>query len=308
VKAHLALAMTLLASAGLSAQSPAVPNVAATVNGEAVRLDQVDVKIRTRPTGSAPLSASQVRRLRTAVVEDLIDDVLFKQFLAQNGPPVSAAEMDKHFQALAVALKKQGKTPSDYYRELGQTEAQTRETWTAMLKFQKYAEGKATDAELKKHFEANREFFEGAQVRVSVVMIRLNANALPGERATASQKLLALREQIAAGTISFADAAKKHSEDPSAPRGGDLGWIARRDTVVDEPVAKEAFARKVNELGEPVATEFGSYLVLATERKPGKPITFEKALDQVRDCFLDDLRQNLVANLRSRATIQVTVP
>ncbi len=287
---------------------PAVPNVAATVNGEVIRLDQVDVKIRQRATGTTPLSTSQLRRLRLAILDDLIDDVLLKQFLAQNGPIVEPAEIERHFQALVLALRKQGKTPPDYFRETGQTEPQLRESWTAMLRFEKFAEARATDADLRKYFAANREMFDGTEVRASQIVLRVPTNATPGERASAKQKLAAIRAALVAGTTSFGDAAKKFSEDPTGRRGGDLGTITRRDTTVDEPIAKAAFALKVGELGEPLETEFGLHLIVVMDRKPGQPVTYEKVADAVRDCFLDDLRQNLLSNLRSKVPIQIAVP
>jgi peptidyl-prolyl cis-trans isomerase C len=284
------------------------PNVAATVNGEVIRLDQVDAAIGRLPAGRAPLTPAQVRRLRLAVVEDLIDDVLLKQFLAQHGPKVESAELDKHFQALTVALRKQGKTLADFYRETGQTEAQVRETWATLFRFQKYADQKMTDEALRKYYEANKDLFDRTTVRVSQIVLRVSPTALPGEKATARQKLTAVRGDVLAGKLTFAEAARKHSEHPSATAGGDLGFVGRRDPALDEPVARVAFAMPAGAVSELLETEFGLYLVTVTERKPGPSSAFEKVTDLVRDCYADDLRQQLVAHLRKQAQVRVTVP
>ena len=111
-----------------------------------------------------------------------------------------------------------------------------------------------------------------------------------------------------AGKLAFADAARKHSMCPSAPKGGDLGFIGLRDPAVDEAFARAAFALKAGEVSEPTDGEFGVHLVQATERKPGTPAAFEKVADLVRDCYAEDVRQGLVGLLRKQAPIQVTVP
>jgi parvulin-like peptidyl-prolyl isomerase len=289
-------------------ENPPPGAVAATVNGEVIRLDQVDAVVRRLRVADAPLSASQVKRLRLEVVEDLIDDVLLRQHLRRHGPKVEPAELDKHMAALAAALRQQGKTLADYCRENGQTEAQIRDTWATLVQFQRYVDRQATEEQLRKYHEANRDVFDGASVRLSQIVIRVGPDAPPGERTAARQKLAALKAEIAAGRLTFADAARKFSMCPTAPQGGDLGFVARRDPAVDEPVARAAFALKAGEVSEPIDSDYGVYLVQVAERRPGTPAPFEKVADLVRECYAEDFRQGLVGQLRQQATIQVTIP
>ena len=93
----LALAAPLAAAQTPPDEAPA----AATVNGEVIRLDQVDAVIRRMRVADGPLSASQVKRLRQEVVQDLIDDLLLRQHMRRHGPKVEPAELDKHMAALA---------------------------------------------------------------------------------------------------------------------------------------------------------------------------------------------------------------
>lgn len=291
-----------------SLAAAADPRPAATVNGEVIRLDEVDAMLKRHSPIDAPLTAAQAKQLRAEVLNDLIDLRLLEQFLKQHGPAVPPADVDKYMKALAASLKKQKKTLADHLKETGQTEQQVRDGWTRVLQLQKLIDQKTTDAELKKYFDANREFFDGVQVRVSHVVIRLGANAPAGERAAAADKLQKLRAEIAAGALDFAAAAKKHSVCPSARTGGDIGFITRKDAIVDEPFAAAAFAMKVGEVSDVVACDDGLHLIRATERKPGTPTTFEKAREQVRDVYAEELRQNLIAKLRADAKIEVTLP
>ncbi len=310
-RSFLSIAYLVTALCVVRADSPKneVPpaNVAATVNGEVIRLDQVDAVVRRTPV-RAPLTDSQARRLRREVVEDMIDDVLLRQFLRQHGPKVDQAEVEKHFRGLAATLQRQGKSLAEFYRETGQTEAQVRDTWATMFQFQKYADQQAKDADLRKYFEANRDFFDGTTVRLSHIVIRVSPTAPVAERAAAHEKLKAIRADLLAQRITFGDAAKKHSICPTAPKGGDLGIIGRRDGVVEEAVAQAAFALKVGEISQPVETDYGVHLVRVAERKPGAAVTFDKVSDLVRECYAGDVRQSLVAVLRQKATIQVTIP
>jgi peptidyl-prolyl cis-trans isomerase C len=283
------------------------PVIAATVNGEPIRLDEVDAFLKAK-LAVTPLTAADLRRLRTEVVSDMIDDVLLRQFLRQHGPKIDPTEIDRHLKALSESLARQGKTLNDFYRETNQTEAQVRESWTTLLQLSGYVKQHVTDEQLRQYYLANKDCFDRVEVRVSHVVVRVGPGAAATERAAAQEKLQALRAEIVAGKVSFADVAKKHSQCPTAPQGGDLGFIVRKGMGMDESFCKAAFALKVGEVSGVVETEYGVHLILVTDRKPGTPSTFEKCLDDVRDQFTDDFRVELVGRLRKQAQIQITVP
>jgi peptidyl-prolyl cis-trans isomerase C len=286
----------------------AAPNPnAATVNGEVVRLAEVDAVIRAKfPVG--PLTAAQLRQLRTEVANDLVDDLLVKQFLRRHGPKVEPAEVEKHLKALAASLAKQNKTLADYYRETDQTEAQVRESWTAMLQLSRYVREHVKDDQLRQYYAANKDFFDRVEVRVSHILVRTGPAAAATERAAAREKLQKLRAELLAGTVTFADAARRHSHCPSALQGGDLGYILRKGMLTEEAFCRAAFALKPTELSEVVETGSGLHLIRVTDRKPGVASAFEGCVEDVREAFTDDFRAELVGKLRKQAQVQLTVP
>lgn len=296
----------------LTAQPPATPAappaVAATVNGEPIRLDEVDAILKKQPTFGGPLTAAQVKQLRAEVVNDLVEDLLLKQHLKRHGPKVEPAEVEKQFQALLALLRKQGESPAEYFRKAGRTEAQAREAWTLTLQFQKTVEAQATEEELRKYHAAYKDFFDRTTVKAHHIVLRVSPAAAPGERATARAKLAEVRRAILAGTTTFAAAARKYSIDPTAAQGGEVGFIARRDTIVDEAFARAAFALKPGEVSEPVEADYGVHLILVSERKPGAPAPYEKVAEEVRDCYAEDVRVALVAQLRKTGTVTVSLP
>jgi peptidyl-prolyl cis-trans isomerase SurA len=77
-----------------------------------------------------------------------------------------------------------------------------------------------------------------------------------------------IRDEIIAG-LTFADAAKKYSEDiQSGENGGNLGYVSR-GTFVQE-FDKVVFTLDLNTLSEPVKTQFGYHLIEVLQRSGEK--------------------------------------
>lgn len=290
-----------------AAEPPAAPTVAATVNGEVIPLARVDAFIKDK-LAVGLLPAGQLHELRAEVAADLADDLLLKQFLAKNAPPVEAAEIDRQLKAFADSLTKRGKSLADFLRQTKQTEAELREAWTTTLQLNGYVKQTVTDAQLRQFYAANKDHFDRVEVRASHIVVRAGKAATPVEKARVREKLQAVRAEIAAGRLDFAAAAKRFSQCPTAPDGGDLGFFPRRGGLMDEPFCKAAFALKPGDLSDVVETEFGFHLIRVTERKPGIPSEFEKCVEDVRDAFAEDFRAELVSKLRKEVPVQITVP
>ncbi len=149
-----------------------------------------------------------------------------------------------------------------------------------MLQWAGYVKDHFSDADIKKYYDDNRDFFDRVAVRASHIVMRTSLTAPEVEQQATRAKLEALRQDILGGKIDFADAAKKYSQDTTAPNGGDIGYFPRK-LVVDENYARTAYALKVGEISPVVQTEFGRYLIKVTYRKPGKPSDFNQINDTV---------------------------
>ena len=122
----------------------------------------------------------------------------------------------------------------------------------------------------------------------------------------AERRLAGYRDQVRAKTADFAELAKKYSEDGSAAKGGELGWMGPGDLV---PEFEQAMNRlQIGEVSNPVKTEFGWHLIQVLERREGQ-LTVEKqrqfARAAIRERKLDQAYQEWVRELRDNATVKI---
>ena len=98
------------------------------------------------------------------------------------------------------------------------------------------------------------------QTHVRHILFKTNELVSESE---ARNRLRALKERLE-NKADFAELARVHSEDASASKGGDLGWVLPGDTVPEFERAMNAL--KPGEISDPVQTPFGWHLIQVLER------------------------------------------
>ena len=281
--------------------------IATKVNGDPITLAEVDAALKAR-LPSAPLTASQRRELRRAILEDLVEDKLLRQFLSKNAPKVEAVELDAQLATLKASLIKENCTYEEYLRRSNQTESQLREDWSVRIQLANYVKQIATDEKLKAYHAANRDHFDKVEVRVSHILIRIGRDATQVDRAGARENLLRIRTEISSGRMSFSSAARKYSQCATGLNNGDLGFIRRRGLPEDEPLARAAFALSVGEMSDVIESERGFHLLMVAVRKPGTPSVLEQCIGEVLEAFAEDTRGELVKKLRKENSVRIMLP
>jgi peptidyl-prolyl cis-trans isomerase SurA len=99
------------------------------------------------------------------------------------------------------------------------------------------------------------------QTHARHILVRLNEVVSEHD---ARNRLNDLRDRIEHGT-DFGELARLHSDDPSAARGGDLGWITPGDVVPEFEHAMDAL--KLGQVSEPFKSPFGWHIVQVLERR-----------------------------------------
>lgn len=113
------------------------------------------------------------------------------------------------------------------------------------------------------------------QTRARHILVRSNEITSTTD---ARQKLLQMRERIQNGQ-DFATLARSFSDDASASKGGDLGWLNPGETVPPFEDAMNALA--INEISMPVQSPFGFHLIQVLERRD-QDVTQEQARFKIR--------------------------
>ena len=140
------------------------------------------------------------------------------------------------------------------------------------------------------------------QARVRHILVRTNELVSEDD---AKRKLSNLRERIVNG-VNFAELARLNSDDSSASRGGDLGWVYPGDTV---PEFERVFMDlKQMEVSQPVKTSFGWHLIQVLERRTAD-MSSERRRIEARKALLDrkadEAYQEWLRQLRDRAYVEL---
>lgn len=132
------------------------------------------------------------------------------------------------------------------------------------------------DADLKAYYDQNAARLSGIEERrASHILIAAAKSAPDADRQKAKAKAAELLAQVKKAPDSFADVARKNSQDPgSAPNGGDLDFFAR-DAMV-KPFSDAAFAMKKGDISDVVESDFGYHIIKLTDIKAPKQRTFEE--------------------------------
>lgn len=144
----------------------------------------------------------------------------------------------------------------------------------------------ANEADLKTYYEQNTaRFGTKEERRASHILITAPTSMSSGDRAKAKAKAEQLLADVKKAPATFADVARKNSQDPgSAEKGGDLDFVTRGAMV--KPFEDAMFALKKGDISDLVETEFGYHIIHLTDIKPAVVPPFEK----VRATIENDVR------------------
>ena len=120
----------------------------------------------------------------------------------------------------------------------------------------------------------------------------------------ARNRMLQLKERLDNGA-KFAELARLHSEDGSASKGGDLGWLAPGETVPEFERAMDGL--KLGEVSVPVKSPFGWHLIQVLERRTEDVSKERQALmarQEIRARKADEAYESWLRQLRDQAFVE----
>jgi peptidyl-prolyl cis-trans isomerase C len=308
----LGCALALLAAGAAHAEER---GVAARVNGveiSAERLERYHDEVVGARDFLSMSNPGTFKRKKREALEQLIEQELLWQEAQRKGATVPREEAE----AALAHLRARFSSDAQYERRLeraGFTPATYAEYVRRLLSIERLVERHVahgltvTDEEVHAFYEAERERFAlPEEVHLRQILLEVAAGAPAAQRAGARARAERLLVE-ACRTEDFAALARKHSDDPSAPSGGDLGFVARGHLAA--PLEAAAFALSAGALSGVVESGQGFHLLKCEARRGGGRTPEADATPAIRKTLLAAKVKKAVAErveaLRAEARIEI---
>jgi peptidyl-prolyl cis-trans isomerase C len=279
-----------------------VARVGETALTEGDVLDRIGVVVASQ-TGGRPLPPEQLQQLRASmgsqIIQDLVGERLLDAGLEDSGIEPTDDEYREELRGQIdswLVFEGMGKDEfadrieageglsfDEFVQERAADESFRRSLRHVLLTEQAYPQKTAvTDADIQGRYEEQLQdvWSRPAVVRASHILFKLPESDpdAAGARREEAERVRALASEEGAD---FAALAREHSDGPSGPQGGDLGFFPREGSMV-EPFAKAAFDLGVGEVSQLVETEFGLHVIRLSERKESRVVPLDEAASAIR--------------------------
>lgn len=283
-----------------STRAAAGPAVVARVDGEPIYRAEF-ASLLERAGFSQAGSPQERRSIAAKVIEDLVNQRLLQQLLEKRGVTVEEAEVDRRLAGLREQLADRGTSLEAMLASTGRDEEALRKQMATEMAISQLLTPLLTSQRLQEAFEEHRRSLDGTRLRLSHILLR--PDAARGEQAFAKRldQAESIRDAIQSGSLSFEDAARRHSAGPSRRRGGDLGFFSRRGPHFESFLAA-AFSLKPGEISGPVVTPCGIHLITVTDEQPGKA-GLQETRSEVEQILARSLLSEMLAQERAGAKI-----
>jgi len=168
--------------------------------------------------------------------------------------------------------------------------------------------GTPSEAELRAYYEGHAPLFtQPDRVRVALILLKVDPSSPGAVWEQAREEAVGIRARIAKGA-DFDALARLHSADPSADKGGDLGYLHRG--MMPAAVHEEVDKLQDGMVSEPITLLEGVALMKVIDRAPSRLMPFDEVRERVTDLWrrtnADRRWTEFITQLRAHATILVS--
>ncbi len=273
--------------------------VVATGKGFEIKRSQVD-------DGYVDASAAEAARGRAISEADrpllrskVLEHLIISKILLQKATEDDKTKVLKLVDDELAQARSNAPSPEAFEEQLkakGMTLAQVRDHAVEQQLFQLILVREATngivikDAEVTNFYRDNPNQFKiPERVHVAHILIStldpLTQQALPPEKKKEKLKLATELKARAEKGEDFAALVKQYSDDPGSKNKGGEYTFARGKMVLEFEDA--AFSMKVNQISDPVETQFGYHIIKLLERLPASTEDFASAQASIHDYLVE---------------------
>jgi peptidyl-prolyl cis-trans isomerase C len=322
------IVMGLVTAAGVRAQAPASPAAAPSTPsagpgaGRALAIPGANDVVATITAGDQtnkvtkgeliaflsrfPLPNESHETIYREGIDHVANTKLLMMFLARQKIPATAEKVDEEIERLTQTLKAEGQDLPTALLQNNVSMDDVRKQMEDRVRWSEFLKTKATDATLRTYVADHRDLFRGTQLRASHILLKLEPDASAAEKEKIKQKLVGIKKEIEGGTITFAAAANKYSEDPAnaGGAGGDLDYFTLNSGLVEE-FTDVAFKLKKGMISDPVETPYGYCLIQVTDRKEGRDPEFEQNKPYIMNHYATELQKQIVTAEKKKAKVDI---
>ena len=300
-----------------AAQPIELPEVVATVNGKEIQRAELEeiFNAAVQSTGMNPADLSADQKL--GAYNQLLNDLIDRQILldASASVKVTPAEVDAEIKKFKSQFPDEAVFEAQM-KQAGMDEDKLKADVREELQIRGYMESKIkapeiTPAEAQSFYESNLKEFERPEtVKASHILFMVDPDA-PADVVKQKEEAAKKAAARAKKGEDFTTLAKELSEEPGAAQsGGDLGFFPK-DRMVPE-FANAAFDQKIDEIGDPVKTQFGWHVIKVTGKKDAGTVPFDEVKDQIsaylKSTGQREAAQNVMKTLKESAKVQTFLP
>jgi peptidyl-prolyl cis-trans isomerase C len=234
------------------------------------------------------------------ILEQLVQGELLYQEAIKGGFSAQPEEIDRSFSEISGRYGSHEEFQAEMENR-GFTEKTLRENMSRQITIKKYIEGtvvpeaKVPEETVREAYDQNPSKFQRpSEVRASHILLKIGESDDQEKKGEVFKRAVEIASMAREKGADFAQLARDHSEGPSAPSGGDLGFFARGRMV--KPFEDAAFSLEPGEVSDPVLTQFGYHIIKLIERREGLTLPYEEVSDKLRL----DLENRMVNEMLSR--------
>jgi peptidyl-prolyl cis-trans isomerase SurA len=269
-----------------------VNRVAAVVGDDIITSLDVDKLVKAMQAqaagrGGGELSPDDLRQLREAALDRLIENKIFEAEVKRLGIKASKAEVDAYIRrikqmnkiddkAFAAQLSRRGMTPEEYRAQLRRDILKNR-----LIRRQVKSSIVISDQQVEEYYHKHIDDYRNMdKVRLRALFLNVPRDAPPAEAEAVRKKAQRLRDEAAARK-NFAELARKHSQGPGADQGGDLGELAAGDLI---PAMRQALGElRPGDVSPVIKAPMGFLIIQLLSRTGSSTVPLAEVKDQIRN-------------------------
>ncbi len=137
-----------------------------------------------------------------------------------------------------------------------------------------------TDKEIEEYYQTNRDskFHKPKEVKARSILVRVSAGADAKQKSDAQTRANRIVTEARAGK-DFAQLAKQESEDSTAAKGGDIGWVTQEQ--LPSPLDKTVFSLAKGETSNVIESPTGFHIVKVEDIRAEKTQSLKETTAEI---------------------------